>query len=274
MQKKSVEVIVSTYNNPRALNLTLAGLANQSEPDFDICIADDGSGEATLEVIKKWVSIFQPDRLRHEWIPDTGFNKNVVLNRAIKSSVAAYLIFIDGDCVASPDFVRRHLELKSKGQFLSGGLVRLDENATNQMSEELISLNTPFSKGWLKNNDCLYGLGARLKAGAIPVRISSLLEHISPVEKTWNGANSSTWRDSIIAINGFDESLKYGAEDIEMGYRLINNGISARSIRYTATLLHLEHGRPYADRDLMLKNKKYARNVLSSKIKWTNSGII
>lgn len=273
MKKRPVEVIVSTYNNPRALNLTLASLAHQTEPDFDICIADDGSGDATLQIIKKWVSIFQPERLRHQWIPDVGFNKNKVLNQAIKSSEALYLIFIDGDCLASPDFVRRHLELRNPQKFLSGGVVRLSELATVGVTEDLIESGSVFSGEWLNVNSDLKDLRSKIKAGLISKRISNFLELISPVEKTWNGGNSSTSRQNILAVNGFDESLKWGAEDIEMGYRLMNKGTAARSIRYTAPLLHLEHGRPYADNELMLKNKIYARNVLSSKVTWTKSGI-
>ena len=50
----SLAVIVSTYNNPRALNLVLAGLERQTRPPQEVLIADDGSGAETAALIESW----------------------------------------------------------------------------------------------------------------------------------------------------------------------------------------------------------------------------
>ena len=39
-----ISVIVTTYNREDALDAALRALANQSDRDFEIVIADDGSG--------------------------------------------------------------------------------------------------------------------------------------------------------------------------------------------------------------------------------------
>lgn len=268
-----IEVVVTTYNNPSALDMTLAGLYHQDFKEFDVCVADDGSSLDTKLIIDKWYEVYG-SKIRHEWIPDCGFNKNKILNIAIGNSKADYLIFIDGDCVASPRFVSRHLELRKPQQFISGGVIRLSEKASKTISTDLIASKKVFQRRWLDDNGCLSKLGTNLKAGLYPSSMSNILELISPVKKTWNGGNASTWRKYIVLVNGFDELLKYGAEDIEMGYRLSNSGIIGRSIRYTAPLLHLEHERTYANDEIVKKNKLFAKEVKMTGVVWTNNGML
>ena len=40
-------MIVTTYNRPEALRAVLAGFAAQSDRDFELLVADDGSGPET-----------------------------------------------------------------------------------------------------------------------------------------------------------------------------------------------------------------------------------
>ena len=54
------------------------------------------------------------------------------------------------------------------------------------------------------------------------------MNFITPAKATWNGMNSSGWRDDILFVNGFDERMQYGGEDREMGERMFNMGIRAK----------------------------------------------
>jgi len=45
-------VIISTYNRPAHLERCLEGFRQQTELDFEIIVADDGSGGETAEVIR------------------------------------------------------------------------------------------------------------------------------------------------------------------------------------------------------------------------------
>ena len=240
------EVIVSTYNNPFALNLSLASLHKQSRSDFSICIADDGSDKSTETLLSAWKEKFN-ERLRHTWQPDNGFQKNRILNTSILNSKAQYLIFIDGDCLAAPNFVDRHLQLASERTFCTGGVVRLSLSTSAEIDSKLIESGVIFSEHWLKSKKVTTSASNWLKANLAPSWLGHKLETISPVKRTWNGGNSSAWRKDLLLINGFDERLRYGAEDIELGYRLNNNGIFGRHLRYSAALLHLEHSRNYAE---------------------------
>lgn len=270
----STEVIVTTYNNPKALHFALLGLEGQSTQAFTVCVADDGSGSETQEVISNWQHRFGNERFRHVWHPDNGFAKNEILNKAIATSTADYLIFIDGDCIASPGYVQRHFDLRRPGQFVSGSLIRMPLEVNDLLNDGLVTSKTIFRADWLKAHGSISRLGTWLKTASLPLTASDFLERISPVKKVWNGCNSSGWRSDLLKVNGFDESMKYGAEDVEMGVRLNNAGIIGRHNRYTAPLLHIEHSRGYADPVIAANNKRYMKTVRRSGKAWTPLGIV
>ena len=270
----STEVIVTTYNNPTALHFALLGLAGQTTQDFRVCIADDGSGPSTREVVDRWRNSIGADRFRHIWHPDNGFAKNEILNKAIASSNADYLIFIDGDCIASPSYIQRHFDLRHPGQFVSGSLIRMPLDVNKLLRDDLITSRTIFQLTWLKAHGCVTRLGTWLKTASLPLALANFLELISPVKKVWNGCNSAGWRADLLKVNGFDEAMKYGAEDVEMGVRLNNAGIQGRHNRYTAPLLHIEHARGYADPVVAAANKRYMKSVRRSGRTWTAQGIV
>ena len=270
----TTEVIVTTYNNPQALHFALLGLEGQSTQAFNVCVADDGSGNETPELVSHWQHRFGSERFRHVWHPDNGFAKNEILNKAIATSTAGYLIFIDGDCIASPGFVQRHFDLRKPGQFVSGSLIRMPLEVNELLNDGLITTKTIFQVDWLKAHKSIRRLGSWLKSASLPLSISDFLERISPVKKVWNGCNSSGWRSDLIKVNGFDESMKYGSEDVEMGVRLNNAGIIGRHSRYSAPLLHIEHARGYADPLVAASNKRYMKTVRRSGKAWTPMGIV
>ena len=271
--KITSEIIIATYNNPLALNLVLISLFHQSDNDFTVCIADDGSTEETENIIQKWQKKFGYDRLRFVWHEDNGFQKNKILNKAIETSKADYLIFIDGDCIAAPWFVARHKKQAKKKCFLSGGVVRMPDSVAPKLNQKIIQSREIFSTVWLKKNNSLLSIGDYLKSSFLPLQISSILEILSPVKCTWNGGNSSGWREDITQINGFNESMTYGAEDVELGIRLNNYGVKGIHVRYSATLLHIEHSRSYANSEIILKNKQHIKKIKKSVEYWTNNGI-
>ena len=47
-----ISVLLATYNWPQALKLCLESLATQTDLDFEIIIADDGSSNPTKDLIE------------------------------------------------------------------------------------------------------------------------------------------------------------------------------------------------------------------------------
>jgi GT2 family glycosyltransferase len=166
------------------------------------------------------------------------------------------------------------MQLRHPKQFVSGSLIRMPLSVNSILNDELVSSGEIFSLEWLRSHNCIDRLGTRLKTATLPAFISNTLEMISPVKKVWNGCNSAGWRQDILSVNGFDESMSYGAEDVEMGVRLNNAGVVGRHIRYTAPVLHIEHSRGYADPVIAAKNKRYMKSVRKSGVSWTKNGIL
>jgi glycosyltransferase involved in cell wall biosynthesis len=250
-----VSVILSTYNQPEWLRKTLWGYAIQSHRPLEILIADDGSGPATAEVLVEMGRRYPHLGLRRVWHPDRGFRKTVVLNRATLAARGEYLIFSDGDCIPRRDFVATHVRLANPGRFLSGGAVRLPMQVSQAIQEGDVAAGRAFDAGWLRRKGYDPGFHSLrlLSGGAGP----TLLDALSPTGATWNGNNASTWRASVLRVNGFDNDLAYGGLDREFGQRLENLGVVPERVRHRAVAVHLDHPRPYADRDVVRANARY-----------------
>ncbi len=266
------EVIVTTHANPRALDLCLLALSLQSAGPFLVCVAEDGESPATADVVRRRQADFPSGVVRHIRQPYLGFRKNRILNAAVASSVADYLVFIDGDCLPAPRFLDRHLAARRPGRFLSGGVVRLGPSATAEVTPERVVSGEVFGLPWLRAAG-QSGWRDALKASALPTPIASVLERLTPVAITWNGGHASGWRSDIEAVNGFDTSLSYGGEDIELGFRLEASGVRGRHVRYSATLLHLDHPRPYMDRAEADIARHRVRTMRSGSRRWATQGI-
>ena len=266
-------MIISTYNSPHALWLTLVSVAGQSRLPDTIYIADDGSGPETAETITRFQAAHPTLSIKHIWHEDRGFEKNVILNKAIAASSAEYLIFIDGDCLIHPGFVARHLELARPDRFCSGSLIRLDMPTTQSVTEGDVASGRVFARDWLAKTGTFRRFSTRLKAAVLPKAVSSALEVIYPVRRNWCGANASAFRAAIVAVNGMDETIKYGGGDKELGERLENTGVRGRHIRFTAPLVHLDHPRGYKDPELVRQHRRKIAEVRRNKITWVEEGV-
>ena len=110
-----LSVIITTYNSEVWLQKVLEGYCNQTETNFEVVIADDGSTENTKQIVDSFSQKFQFP-IQHIWQEDSGFQKTKIINKAILEATSEYLIFTDGDCIPRNDFVETHLKLKKKVQ--------------------------------------------------------------------------------------------------------------------------------------------------------------
>ena len=266
----NTSVLLSTYNQTEWLNLSLLGYLEQSDLDFEVVIADDGSTEETSALINEFKSSTSLT-VKHIWHPDNGFQKCRILNRAIEAADGEYLIFSDGDCIPRGDFVEVHKKHSQEGFFLSGGYFKLSLDTCNRITEESISSGECFESKWLKAN----GVSNTTKLLKLTRNklLASILNSVTPTKRTWNGHNASCWRSDALKVNGFDERMKYGGEDVEFGYRLVNSGLVAKQIRYLAPCLHLDHPRGYVNEEDLSANLAIRKSTLLRKSVTTLHGI-
>lgn len=266
-----VSVVISTYNSPEWLEKVLWGYECQVYRDFELVIADDGSGDATREIIDRFKG--QSDlKVIHVWHEDRGFQKSEILNKAIQASTTDYLIFSDGDCIPRKDFVGVHVKNAAPGYFLSGGYFMLPIETSHAITREDIRTGDAFKVSWLKDN----GLAGTYKTLKLTSKgnMQRFLNFVTPTKATWNGHNSSGWKKDLLAVNGFNEQMQYGGQDRELGERLMNKGIKGKQIRYSAVCIHLEHKRGYKTIESIQKNKNIRKETKVLKKTWTDFGIV
>jgi len=270
MNTYKASVIISTYNQHLWLKKVLYSYEVQTESDFEIIIADDGSTIETKHVINEFIKKSKLS-LKHVWQEDKGFRKTKILNKAILEASSDYIIFTDGDCIARNDFVATHLKLKKPNCFLSGGYFKLTKTISETITKEDIKSQLCFKSNWLLAK----GLTKTFKIN----KLTSFgfkawfLNTFTPTKATFDGMNVSGWKQDILDVNGFDERMEYGGEDRELGERLLNNGIKFIQARYSVICLHLYHERPYANKNKIDENKRLRKLTKQLKSKYTRHGI-
>ncbi len=266
----SISVILTTYNHPIWLEKVLWGYEAQTTHDFEIVIADDGSRDETRDTIARMQSLVSYP-IQHIWHKDDGFQKCVIMNKSILASKADYLLFSDGDCIPREDYIAMHLSQREPGRFLSCGYYKLGMELSKAITKEHILNGDCFDLSWLK----AHGLPSTFKNNKFTRQEwkVKLLNAITTTKPTWNGHGASTWKKHVLETNGFDERMQYGGQDREFGERLENMGIHGKQVRYSSTVLHLDHGRGYATPESIAKNKAIRKQTRTRGVQRTPYGI-
>jgi glycosyltransferase involved in cell wall biosynthesis len=263
-----LSVIVTTYNNPRGLQLVLAGLTRQTVQDFELLIADDGSGAETAALISEFAARARFP-VRHVWHPDQGFRKCTISNKAILEAEGNYLVFFDGDCIAPSHCLAAHLYEARHGSYLTGGKIPVSRSLGSRLTVESVQRGLLDGIGiwWLG-----VGKRRRLFVSHVPV-VRDMMNRRVPRQPSWRGENSSAFASDLRRVGGFDERFTYGYEDADFGHRLQAAGVQGRSIRYTAPVFHLEHERPYVDPVQIVRNRKLYHENRARSLGWTPHGL-
>jgi glycosyltransferase involved in cell wall biosynthesis len=252
-------VIVTTYNRPDALAAVLEGFCRQTDRDFTLAVADDGSSEQTAAVVRSFEQRHEIPVV-HVWHEDRGFRAAAIRNRAVASTNADYIIFTDGDCVPSRNFVKAHKTLAEPGYFLSANRVLLGESFTARVLRERLPIHTwhwlDWSGAWLRRD------ANRL----LPLMALPDGEFRKRTPDRWEGVktcNLSAWRSDLIRVNGLDESYEgWGLEDSDLVIRFLHAGVKHKTARYAAPVFHLWH--PEQDRRHLPENQKRLDELLQS----------
>ena len=225
-------LIITTYNWPEALALTLTSVLGQSQSGFEVIVADDGSQPATQQVVAR---VLAPSGLpwRHVRHEDAGIRQARIKNLAVRHARGDYFIFIDHDVVLHRDFIGDHLAAAAPDCFLQGKRVFLSPEITaRHMSQQVFS---PPSF-WTPR------LGNRKNALRAPA-LGKLLCRPKRFQITLRGCNLSMSRVCFMAVDGFDEVFDglWGREDSDICYRLFNQGSRIKNLWLAGLQYHLHH---------------------------------
>ncbi|MCU7812231.1 MAG: glycosyltransferase family 2 protein [Candidatus Thiodiazotropha sp. (ex Notomyrtea botanica)] len=255
-----VSVIIVTYEWPGALDSVLESLSLQTVMPLEIIVTDDGSGPETREVVAAWQGRIACN-LKFLWQEDRGFRAGQARNRGVAASQGDYLVFLDGDCLVFPDFVKRHQALAENSCQVVGNRILLSEALSRLVLE---GKERPFRWGlprWIRGR--LMGEVNRL----LPlIRLGDGAWRKKRAGK-WSGAQSCNlgiWRQDFFAVNGFDEDFAgWGHEDADLVVRLMGKGVTRKDGHFSVPVLHLWHREN--NRNLEPENLKRLNDALEGK---------
>ena len=264
----TISVIVTTYNRPDALAAVVQGLFTQTDHDFEIIVADDGSGPPTIACVEA-LAARSPLPLRHVWQPDEGFRLSMARNRGIEVARGDYILILDGDCVPQRDFVAQHRKLAKPGFMVTGSRVLLDEAFTRQVLADGRDLQALSVLDKLR----LRAAGHLNKALQLMLRLPDVgREKKRFIWRRIKGCNMGIWRSDLLAIKGFDESFTgWGHEDADAVGRLYNAGAQRKDGAFATEVLHLWHRE--AKRDQESSNKRIVQQRLLDKTVYAAKGL-
>jgi glycosyltransferase involved in cell wall biosynthesis len=253
-------LIVTTYNWPEALHLTLASVARQLQRPDEVVVADDGSGPATRAVVEHWRAAGLP--VEHVWQEDRGFRLARSRNQAIASTRADYILLVDGDMVLHPHFVADHLRCARPDLFIQGARPQLSAESTEQLLQ---------SDGDVSLGPLTAGLQRRAYAMRSPL-LSRAFSRTKDTLGGVQGCNQSFWRAHAVQVNGYDERFTaWGPEDREFVARLLHLGVHRRYVRHMAIAFHLHH----TSRAPTAPNPfdQLLQETLARRLTWTDQGL-
>ncbi len=193
---KKVSVIIPTYNQKEILAKTLDYLILQDYPKerYEIIVVDDGSSDATQEMVKSKMGSKVGLRYFYQKKRGPHFARNLGIDKAR----GEIIIFVDSDIFTPPNFISEHVKFHQKfgDVVVSGPTVRTDR------------LDNVF-------------------ADANRRKIKKLLFDFSG--PSFITSNLSVKRKFLIRVGGFDEEFTgFGWHDWELGLRLKKLGFKAR----------------------------------------------
>ena len=261
MPSMLISVIVATYNRPDALRLVIQSLLDQTDSNYEILIADDGSKQETADLVNLF-QVTSQIAIHHVWQPDDGFRLSRIRNLATQKAHGEYLIFLDGDCIVQPDFVAQHRYLAKPQRMVTGSRILLEQQLTEQLCA---SQNWSFNS--FKSEAIRYRLNGQVNK-ILPIYIkmpkSFAREYSNFVWRRIKGCNLACWKANAESIGGFDENMVgWGHEDADFVFRLHEHGVRRISGAWATEVFHLWH--KMADKATAEKNAEIVRTKILAK---------
>lgn len=251
-QTVDCSIVIPTYNRAPLLEQTLTSLTHLQVPSgarVEVLVCDDGSSDATFEVTRRFEAALN---LHYCYQPDLGHRVAAARNMGIALARGRLLLLLDCGVLAAPSLVKEHLlahSLADRPAFVSGPMWGYHAEA----DEVLAGLEAGSADIWA--HVASSGMQADPRS-VVWQEVDYRLDRLSaPWSLGWS-TNISMPRAAVLAVGAFDEKFEgWGAEDIDLAYRLYVHGLSFR-VNPEAMTIHLPHEESESDYDSNYYNKK------------------
>jgi glycosyltransferase involved in cell wall biosynthesis len=192
-------VVVPTYNRLERLRRVITALEQQAYPSdaYEVIVISDGSTDGTDAYLEAFRST-----MRLRWFPQPNRGPAAARNAGIQQADGEFIVFIDDDLVPEPQLLGEHARSHHEA---ARDVVVLGPLLTPEGFE---------MAPWVRWEQEMLMKGYR-----------ALLRGDWPASaRQFYTGNASLRRTHILAAGGFDEGLRR-AEDVELAYRLADNGL-------------------------------------------------
>lgn len=184
-----ISIIVPVYNRPDEINDLLKSLAEQSDPDFEIILVEDGSTVKCDDQARQFVS-----KLNLQYFYKENEGRSIARNYGIEHAHGNFFVFVDSDCILPPDYIASlKRELYENPTDCFGGPDDAHESFTDLQKAINYSMTSFLTTGGIR--------GGKIK-----------LEKFTP--RTFNTGFS---KEVYEKVGGFREMF---SEDIDMSTRI------------------------------------------------------
>lgn len=236
-------VIICFYERADLLAICLDSLRRADEGVHEVVVADDGSGEETVERIRRLAPRYDFP-IVHAWHPRRGARRAATRNNGIRGASGDHLVFIDADFAILPGAIRSHIDAARPGRFAAGRC----KYTTEEQAARILADGG--SAGLLETiyrelpDEPIEKEHRRFVRQEFLRRIG-----FGDPRKSTFGGHFSVCRADIEAVNGYDENYEgWGAEDMDLACRMALAGFRGKSVIRTARVLHLWHPREMGDK--------------------------
>ncbi|TYP69151.1 glycosyltransferase [Paenibacillus methanolicus] len=268
-----VSIVMPTHNRYPLNRLTLYSLEAQTydHARFEVILVDDASTDATPSITQQEAFSFD---VRYFRMP-ANIGRPQARNFGIQVARGEYVMFLDAEVLVEPDFIASHMNLhRAQSRLIVGGLyaiqkayTRIDPRFSPDQQQEALELlvrHPDLHQRWLMTKHLpdppplfdrtgiMEGQYKRMSAG-----LASYTRHMKEqvidrygdrfygFHLPWisSGTGSLSLAHEAFQVHGlFEEYPGWGADDIEMGYRLFINGYQFAHLSHSPTY-HQEHPR-------------------------------
>ena len=192
-------VIIPTYNRSGVLEKCLEALSRQSIPagSFEVIVSDDGSEDDIRQITDRFTT---NDSLTVRYLGQSNQGANVARNRAILESKGEILLLINDDTIAIPTMLEEH------------------QRTHQHHPSETVAV-----------------LGRMTYSPELPPSLFTKL-HLDYEYGLWEGQTELDWRafytcnvsvkkSFLMKYGLFEENIRGGSEDLELGERLSHHGL-------------------------------------------------
>jgi GT2 family glycosyltransferase len=210
----STSIVILTKNSSRTIKQCLQSCLSSNYAPLEIIIVDGGSVDNTLTLVKETLEKFP-----HKILYDEGKGLGYARDIGWRTSNGKYILMLDSDVILPSNFI-----------------------------EEAIKI--------MEYDNKVGSLGAKVKhvckeKGWIPIFLEkNLAIHLHWKESTYPNEITATpttctlfRRKALEEINGFDHYLKFGAEDLDISFKLRKAGYKIAFLNIYA--YHLETSRRF-----------------------------